>query len=161
MNNNAILFECASKPPQEVDSIGFASDAHRMRIKSMLIHVNTTDPDRMRIKVPMWKRLYLHDIHTQLAKAHPKMSYIRLGIWITCHCLFARQVSPQCQMHNMWPNFGKPGLSCKMLFQVICRFRLVTVILSILIIMKSNLWAFIWYIYEVCTSCTFKVINNS
>ena len=50
MNNNTILFECASKPPQEVDSIGFASDAHWMRIKSMRIHVNVTDPDWMRIQ---------------------------------------------------------------------------------------------------------------
>ena len=50
MNNNVILFECASKPPHEVDSIGFASDAHRMCTKSMCIHVNATDPDLMHIR---------------------------------------------------------------------------------------------------------------
>ena len=29
MNNNAILFECASKPPHEVDSIRCTLDAHQ------------------------------------------------------------------------------------------------------------------------------------
>ena len=33
--------------------IGCASDAHRMHIKSMSIHVNATDLDWMRIKMPM------------------------------------------------------------------------------------------------------------
>ena len=35
---------------QEVDSIRFISDAHRVHIKSMRIHVNATDPDWMRIR---------------------------------------------------------------------------------------------------------------
>ena len=100
--------------------------------------------------------LHVHDVHTQLAKAHPKMSYILLVIWITCYCLFAHQVSPHCQMHNMWPNFGKPGLSCKLLLRVIRRFRLVTVILSILSFVDNHEeqslsfhLVHIWSLYEL------------
>ena len=55
-------------------------------------------------------------------------------------------------MHNMWPNFGKPGLSRKLLFRVIRRFRLVTVILSILSFVDNHeeqSLSFIWSLYEL------------
>ena len=50
-----ILFD---KPPQEVDSIGFASDAHQVNAHSCERNRSRSDAHSMRIKVPMWKRLW-------------------------------------------------------------------------------------------------------
>ena len=54
MNNNMILFD---KPPQEVDSIGFALDAHQVNAHSCGHNRSRSDAHSMRIKVPMCKSL--------------------------------------------------------------------------------------------------------
>ena len=66
----------------------------------------------------------------------PKIPAHHLTKWV--HVIFKYMYmfrtleEPSQWIPYMWPNFGKPGLLRKMLFWVIRRFRLVTVILSIL-----------------------------